>query len=211
MKTTYKVLLIAAALILITGAILFILNQDVLYRDDFSDPTSGWDLYDDPEDPYGMTTYQDGAYKIGVYGDTMYYWANAGQDFGDTIITVDAQKTLGRDFMQYGIICRYQDVNNWYALVITADGGAAIRKRYQGSDLDFIADFTLADAINHGNKSNTLRAECVGDRLSLYVNGSLAVQTNDSDLTGGDVGLMVGTFDDTDTEVLFDNFIIREP
>jgi len=183
-------------------------GADILYEDDFSNPDSGWDRYSDEE---GYTDYENGAYKIAVNTDTMFYWANPYESFNDVIVEVQAQKVSGGDAVQYGIICRHQDVDNWYLLMITADGYGAIRKRYQGSDLEYILDETPVDSINTGNETNNLRAECVGSRLSLYVNGVLAVETNDSDITSGDVGLLAGTFDVPSTEVLFDNFVVRKP
>jgi len=181
---------------------------NILFEDDFSNSNSGWDQYSDDA---GLTDYENGAYKIGIYTDTYFYWANPYQNFGDVIVEVEAQKTSGGDDMQYGIICRHLDVDNWYALVISGDGFAAIRKRYQGSDLDYIADWVEVGAINTGNSTNNLRAECVGSRLSLYVNGTLAVEANDGDISSGDVGLMAGTFDQSSTEVLYDNFVVRKP
>jgi hypothetical protein len=57
-----------------------------------------------------------------------------------------------------------------------------------------------------------LRAECVGTRLALYVNGQLVVEANDSDIPAGDVGLLAGTFENADyLDILFDNFIVRSP
>lgn len=183
-------------------------TANILFEDDFSANTSGWDRYSDNE---GYTDYEDGAYKIGVYADSYYYWASPYQNFGDVVIEVQSQKISGGDDMQYGIVCHHEDIDNWYALVISGDGFAAIRKRYQGSDLEFIADWVEVDAINTGNSTNDLRAECANGRLALYVNGTLAIETTDSDLTSGDAGLMAGTFEQFSTEVLFDNFVVRQP
>ncbi|MBN2044111.1 MAG: hypothetical protein JW757_03745 [Anaerolineales bacterium] len=183
-------------------------GADILFEDDFSNPESGWDRFNDGE---GYTDYENGTYKIGVYTDTLFYWANPYRNFNDVIIEVQAQKITGGDDMQYGIICRHEDVDNWYAMIISGDGYAAIRKRYQGSELEFITDWAQVSAINTGNAANNLRAECIGNQISLYVNGTLAVSVVDSDLTSGDAGLMAGTFEQTSTEVLFDNFVVRKP
>lgn len=183
-------------------------SANILFEDDFSDANSGWDQY---SDEVGITDYENGAYKIGIYTDTYFYWANPYQDFGDVVVEVEAEKISGGDDMQYGVICRHYDIDNWYALVISGDGFATIRKRYQGSELEYLTDWVALDTINQGNSTNTLRAECVGDRLSLYVNGTLAVEATDGDITSGDAGLMAGTFEQSSTEVLFDNFVVRKP
>lgn len=191
-----------------TGVISPMPGGDVLFFDDFSDPDSGWDRYTDSE---GMTDYANGAYQIGIYTDTYFYWANPYRTFGDVIVKVDTEKVLGEDDMDYGIICRHQDVDNFYALVISGDGFASIRKRYQGGELEYIADWVSVPEINTGNAANYLQAECVSNRLSLFVNGVLAIEVHDSDLVSGDIGLIAGTFDQPETEVLFDNFIVQTP
>lgn len=183
-------------------------GSEILFSDDFSDSSSGWDQYSDAE---GYTDYANGAYQIGIYTDNYFYWANPYLTFGDVIVTVEGEKIAGDDDMEYGIICHHVDVNNWYALVISGDGYAYIGKRYQGGDMENITGWVQAPAVNTGNASNVLQAECIGDRLSLYANGELVVELYDSDLTGGDVGLMTGTYDQSLTEVLFDNFTVLAP
>ncbi len=181
---------------------------DILFEDDFSDSASGWDRYSDAD---GSTDYFNGSYRITVNKDTYFYWANPYRTFTDVVVEVQAQKTSTGDDIQYGIICRHSDVNNWYVLVVSGDGYAAIRKRYQGSDLTYIADWVQSSAINTGNTMNTLRAECIGSRLALYVNGQLVIEVNDADIPNGDVGLLAGTFSDLSVEVLFDNYVVTRP
>jgi hypothetical protein len=217
MKRTLKLVLFISVVMITALACSFGQGDDggstsgggnILFEDDFSNRSSGWDNYSDEN---GYTDYENGTYKIGVYGDTLFYWANPYQNFGDVIVEVQAQKISGGDDMQYGIICRHLDVENFYALIITGDGYAAIRKRYQGSELDFITDWAQVSAINTGDAGNNLRAECIGSNLSLYVNGTLAIQVNDADIPSGDAGLLAGTFEQPSTEVLFDNFVVKKP
>ena len=183
-------------------------GTSLLFADDFSNTESGWDRYSDTE---GITDYIDGVYKIGVNIDTYFYWANPYRTFQDVIIDVEVEMITAEEDNQFGIVCRHADVDNWYALVISADGYAAVRKRYQGSDLEMLSEWVLSDAINTGMTSNQLHAECVGDRLSLFVNGVLAVEAYDSDIPSGDVGLIAGTFSASKTEVLFDDFTVFSP
>lgn len=182
---------------------------EVLFYDDFSDSTSGWDQYSIED---GFTDYADGAYQIRVNKPSYYFWANPYMDFGDVIIEVDVTKLSGGDDSQFGIVCRHLDINNWYALVATSDGQVAIRKRLQGGELVNLTDWVSVSAINQGNAINTLRAECVGSRLTLFVNGVLAIEANDSDVSTGDVGLLGGTFDEADNvDFQFDNFKVYAP
>ncbi len=186
---------------------------EALYADDFSDPASGWDQYSYDE---ASADYQDGQYKITVNSDLLNAWANPGQEFNDTAIEVIVTKNTGEDDNQFGIICRYQDVDHFYALLITADGYSAIRKKTleansEGTNFLYLADWIESPVINQGNATNLLRAECVGDRLTLYVNGVLLLEVFDPDFKTGDVGLLAGSFSAPKTEILFDNFVVTAP
>ncbi|HKJ26296.1 MAG TPA: hypothetical protein VJ965_01545, partial [Anaerolineales bacterium] len=145
---------------------------NILFEDDFSKTSTGWDQETYPD---GLTDYADGAYKIGIYAESKFFWANPYKNYEDVIVEVEAQKVSGGDDMQYGVICRHQDVENWYTLAVTAKGFAIIRKRFNGGDLEFITELEEAPSVFTGNGTNLLRAECVGDRLSLYVNGELVI------------------------------------
>ena len=68
-----------------------------------------------------------------------------------------------------------------------------------------------SDHILQGLTSNHLRADCVGSRLSLYINGALANEAAAADWEAGDVGVIVGTYATPGVEILFDNFSIANP
>ncbi len=182
--------------------------SNTLFVDDFSDPKSGWDQYDVEE---GFAGYIDGAYKIGIFSDQLFGFANPGQAFTDAAIEVIVTKAGGGDDSQFGIICRYQDEDNFYALLVSSDGYASIRQKQLGTEFTYLAEWTNSPVINQGNATNLLRAECVGNRLSLYANGVLLIEAFDSELPSGDVGLLAGTFSAENVEVLFDNFIVSAP
>ena len=182
----------------------------VVFSDDFSDEDSGWDIWS--EDSLGFTVYNDGKYQIGVNSSMKYLWANPYQNFTDVIVAVDVEKISSDDDVQMGIICRHQDVNNWYALIYSGDGYAAIRKRSQTNGLETITEWVDAPSVNRGAASNQLRAECIGDRLALYVNDELAVETSDNDIQTGDIGLIAGTLENASSiDVFFDNLVVSSP
>jgi hypothetical protein len=65
--------------------------------------------------------------------------------------------------------------------------------------------------VRQGNATNHIQAECNGSTLRLVVNGQQLAETTDSDFTSGDAGLLAGSFENPGTDILFDNFIVREP
>ena len=78
--------------------------------------------------------------------------------------------------------------------------------------LSFIQVFSKAtDAIQQGAATNHLRADCVGETLTLYVNDAAVAEAQDTDFASGDVALMAGSYDDPGVEILFDDFVVKQP
>lgn len=181
----------------------------ILFADDFSNPPSGWGTWNRGG---ALVEYSDGGLRI-LVNDTHYdFWSVAGQNFSDVMIEVDATLVAGSVDNDYGIICRYQDKDNFYMLVISSDGyyGAAKLKNGQysmiGSD-----QLQYSSAIVHGQSSNHLQADCIGKTLRLFANGQKLMEISDSDFEAGDVGLIAGSYTVKGVDVLFDNFVVREP
>lgn len=187
------------------------LETGVLLQDDFSNSGSGWDRVDEAE---GSTDYQDGGYRLFVNETNYSVWANPNQgSYADVRIEVDARKIGGQDDNEFGIICRHADPENYYAAVISSDGFFGFWRRVDGADLEMIGydKFQTSEAINLGTESNHIRLDCVGSTLTLYANSEMLGQASDSTIASGDVGLYAGTFEVAGTDILFDNFVVREP
>ena len=185
-------------------------TDNILFQDNFSNPDSGWDRQ---SYNVGSTDYADGGYVISVTAPGQILWANPGQAFKDVSVEVETVWLDGGDDNNLGIICRYQDIENFYALVISSDGYYGIRRALNGNDkISFFGDEGMeeSDVINM-NGHNQLRADCIGNTLSLYANGELLMQVEDDALAYGDVGLIVGTFSAENTEILFKNFVVYLP
>jgi len=183
--------------------------RDVLFQDDFSDPNSGWDRLSTEN---GLTDYQDGIYRIYVNATNTDVWANPGLNFTDTVIQVDATKVAGDDDNDFGLICRYTDSDNFYFFVISSDGYYGVGKIIAGDQqLVGMESMPPSEIINQGQATNRLRAECVGSTLRLYVNGELLAETQDTDFSSGDVGLLAGSFTVPGTDIYFDNLVVSKP
>ncbi len=191
--------------------------SNVLFQDDFSDTSTGWASITDSD---GITDYDEGFYRIRVdtIGNSkngMDMWSHPGQDLkGDVRIEVDATKIGGPDDNDMGVLCRYtkkDDTYNFYYFLITSDGYVGIAKM-KNSDSNLISSkkMTESDAIKK-TTTNHIRADCIGDKLTLYVNGEQAATATDSDFTGGDIGLIAGTYDTPGTDIHFDNFVVTKP
>ncbi|MBN2258883.1 MAG: hypothetical protein JW704_13890 [Anaerolineaceae bacterium] len=181
----------------------------VLFSDDFSNKDSGWDRYTDTD---VITDYGNGIYRIYISVTNWDYWANPGKNFTDVRVEVDATKAGGPDDNDIGVICRYKSTNDFYFFLISSDGYYGIGKTV-GGEMQLIGQDELysSDDINLGSDTNHIRADCVGPRLSLYVNGILLSSVTDSDFSNGDVGLMAGTYDTPGADIHFDDFVVYDP
>lgn len=181
----------------------------VLFSDDFSSTSSGWDRQTTSE---GATDYADGVYRIYVNDTNVDYWANPGESFTDVRVEVEATKVGGPDDNDLGVICRYVDIDNFYFGLISSDGYAVIGKVKDGEQAGISSDgMEPVEGIKLGDATNLIRLDCVGGGLTLFVNGTQIATVADSDFASGDVGLMAGTYDTAGTDIHFDNFVVRQP
>ncbi len=181
----------------------------VLYRDHFSDPSSGWEVGDYDA---GSLGYRDGVYFVTsiVEGSTM--WGVANRSFSDLVIEVDATQVSApaNSNNAYGVMCRVQANDDGYALRISGDGFYGIHKAV-GEDFEALVDWTESEAIRQGNATNHLRAVCDGADLALFVNGELVAQASDMTFVEGDIALTATTFEEQLTEVHFDYLVVFAP
>lgn len=185
--------------------------DNVLFEEDFSDTSSGWDRNQDED---GMTDYYNDGYRILVEIENSDFWANPGlTDLpNDVRIEVEATKIGGSDDNDFGIICHYQDVENFYEFIATSDGFAGIILVQDGSPTNLSGDQLVpTTAVHQGNTVNKLRADCIGSTLSFYINGEKVLTEQDATHSYGDVGLVAGTYDEAGTDILFDDFIVTRP
>ena len=184
-------------------------SGSVVYQDDFSRTASGWDRYSD--DTY-LTDYERGGYRITIFTSETNVWARPHLEFGDTLVQVLATKLDGPDDNVFGVLCRYQDALNFYFFLMSSDGYYGIGIYQDGEEILLSNDAMLpSDVINQGEATNHIRADCVGEELSLYINGVLVAQASATDWTRGDVGLIAGTYEIPGTDILFENFSVLLP
>jgi hypothetical protein len=180
---------------------------EVLYEDDFK-RQGRW--YEDAGDDFGFE-YQDEAYLIYVNISNAPIWSIRDQILSDVILEVDAVRQSGPQSGYFGLVCRHQDGENYYALVISSDGRYGIAKMERG-EFEFLKEGKDdGRIIQLDDEVNRIRAVCIGERLALYANSQLLVEVEDDDISKGVVGLIAGTRQQDGLEALFDNFIIIEP
>lgn len=185
-------------------------SGEVLFQDDFSDSGSGWDKQ--TEDTSRVLEYFDGYYRIQVEGSHQLLWTGPAMQFSDVHLETDMIKVIGPSDDTFGLVCRAEDANNYYFFVISSDGYYGIGKSINGAHKLINAPGMLpADEISQGKAKNHLRADCIGERLELFINGQGIAKVTDSQFTHGRVGILAGTLEASENVVLFDNFSVLNP
>jgi hypothetical protein len=182
-------------------------SGDILYQESFADNTTGWDrVLNDG----GIMDYDNGGYRFLIRQPKVNYWSTPGLYFGDVRVEADVTRVNGPAENRAGLICRYQG-GNYYFFIISTDGFYGLGKFIGGQAIlvgqESMVPFAgiQTDGINH------LRADCVGNTLTFYVNFTQVASVQDADFPTGDVGLLAGAFNEPGVDVMFKNFVVIQP
>lgn len=180
---------------------------DILYEEEFDDNKTGWDRIANDN---GIMDYDSGGYRMLVQSPGYNLWATPEKNYTDIRVEVDVFRLDGPTENRMGLMCRYQN-GDYYFFVISNDGFYAIGKFIGGQTLLLgqtemkATDSIQQDAVNH------LRADCIGNTLTFYINYAQVASVQDSDFPSGDVGLLTGAFSEAGVDVLYDHFMVMQP
>lgn len=184
-------------------------QAEALFRDDFGDSGSGWEVgdYDD-----GSVGYKAGVYFVTSTGEGSTMWGVANQSFSDIVIEVETTQVSApsNNNNDYGVVCREQGDGSGYYFLISGDGMYAIAKA-QNEGFEWLVDFAESGVIRQGNAANQIRVTCDGSTLELSVNGQRLATAEDSTFTRGDIALTATSYEDVSTEIYFDNLVVSRP
>jgi hypothetical protein len=180
---------------------------DILYQEQFEDNTTGWDRVSNDN---GIMDYDGGGYRILIQQPGFNLWSTPEKNFSDVRVETDVTKLNGPDENRAGLMCRYQN-GDYYFFIISSDGFYAIGKFIGGNILLLGQTEMQSSEFIQVNEMNHVRADCVGDTLSFYVNFNEVAVVQDSDFPSGDVGVVAGAFSEPGVDVLFDHFVVIQP
>ena len=182
-------------------------SGDVLYQEEFENNTTGWARVSNDN---GIMDYDGGGYRILVRQPKYNLWSIPERNFSDVRVEVDVLKLNGPDENRMGLMCRYQK-GDYYFFAISNDGYYVIGKFMGGMTLLLgQSEMQASEAIQTGTL-NHLRADCIGNTLTFYINFTQVASATDADLPTGDVGLLAGAFAEPGVDVLFDHFVVMQP
>lgn len=186
---------------------------EILFFDDFNgEQDCGWATYNRGG---GIAEIENAAMQLTVSQPGQVWWTNPARDFDDVVIRAEARQVSGSNDNAYGLICRYQNEENFYIFLISGDGYYAIGKYQSGSEnvqyLTGDGQFQQSDTINTGVASNEMQVSCVGNELTLEVNGTPLLTVTDPTFVTGDIGLAASTLQAETGVIEFDNVQVTPP
>ncbi|HUS69694.1 MAG TPA: PPC domain-containing protein [Anaerolineae bacterium] len=183
------------------------------YKDDRANRDMTYDIsvYESGEGPDRTTSsayLADGSYHI-VAADPSELVVGVSQrlSLAEFSLEVDAQQVSGDDDNEYGLVCGYQDDDNYYELAISGDGYVGFFAKQRGR-WEQISPFSWTETINQGSAINRLRLEVAEGMFSLYVNDQLALQELDQRFGEGLIGFGCGSFTEPMLHCSFDNLSV---
>jgi hypothetical protein len=179
----------------------------IVFEDDFSSET-GW--YEDSRTNW-VFEFVNQQYRITNNIPGAVLWSIREVPYTNVRVEVDASRTAGPPNGFYGVTCRYVDEHNYYALVAASNGFYAILRMRDGS-MQFRATGTdVSGVIRPGNEVNRIAGECIGNTLTLYVNGQKIAEETDDFFDEGWVGVVAGNRIEPGMQATFDNFAVLRP
>ena len=184
-------------------------QENILFFDDFSNPSSGWPTL---QTVRGSYNYQPDGYHIVVNEVGGVLWAKTNAKYLDASISVDASLVGNEKNGYFGLLCRIRDDDNFYYFVIRNNGEYTLGKYKDAQFQSLLAEgWKQSSAINLNVQPLHIQADCVGNTLRLYVNNILLDEVTDSDFPAGYSGILAASLDAQEFEAVFNNFLITEP
>lgn len=186
------------------------IGPQILFKDDFSNESSGWET---SKDDFSSIAYINDELAIKIANRRRIVGSTPDKtDLSDVRIVVTARSLGKAGNAGFGIVCNFQDEDNYYFLEIDTTGYYTIGKQVNG-EVTIMSDpngyWIYNETLPQNASSYDIRADCGNGKLSLYVNGQEIASVQDSTFTSGDVGVLVTTFEEIGgAEVYFDDFIV---
>lgn len=179
---------------------------NLVFEDRFTSQT--WAVQTGEDFGFG---YLDEGYTIYVNLVNAAIWSLRGSGtLSDVRVETDARRYDGPVDGYYGVVCRHSDEDNYYAMMISDAGTYGIARMEDGS-LEFIYESTDEFDIIQPGEINRITGECVGSRISLFVNGTEMVSLEDDTHQSGSNGLVAKTRLAPNFQALYTYFAISTP
>jgi hypothetical protein len=182
----------------------------ILFSDNFNSGSGAWRLIG--SNLGSKISFEHQGLRINVNEINFAYWSTPGKNFSDVRVVVSASRLGGPNDNYFGVICRFQAPESYYGFLVSSDGYYGIIKVLKGQfQLLGAQTMEYSDVIIKDRATNRVRGDCIGDSLTLFVNGIQLESITDSGFQIGDVGLIAGSHEIWGVDILFDDFVVYQP
>ncbi len=186
----------------------------VIFEDDFTDPTSGWQELEIDTQVSGY--HAPDFFHLESSQPAQWVLSTRGVDFKDvsveTNVLVDNTGT-DEGLFRYGLAVRANE-EGFLAFTVSPRTGtwAVLEAKDDGSGVLTVSTITEGrdPTIKGFGARDTLRVDMDGSNFDFVVNGRLLTRLPAESGSGGDSGFYVETFDESKAHVHFDDFFVRE-
>lgn len=180
---------------------------EVIYSEDFESPGPEWEPWQESE---GSIDVEKGEFSVTINVEENLIWGRTYNTYSDNIFKFSARVEESVGNGEFGAICRFQDVDNFYAVTISEDGYYGIWK-FVDDEYTVLTDWEYLANFDGGTNWVDFTVGCVGSTITLSIDGKTLAQVEDTSLPSGDIGLIAGSLDQGGLIVNFDNLVIAEP
>ena len=118
-----------------------------------------------------------------------------GQSYADLTLEIEMAPLSSSEpgLVEYGLVYRAQDADNYYAFVVGSDGYYGVLRIEEKEETQLV-EWQLFPHIHRDGQANRLRVACAGDACDFFVNDEYATTVEDNVWLDGDVGLWARGF-----------------
>ena len=183
-------------------------RSSTYFADNFSSNQFDWA---DVDDDTRAWAFQDGHYQMHLKTSDYIAWAYLPVDFAPLGVAFDAALPAGFDQGAYGVLCYYQDQDNYhYVAVDVINQEYAIGKYVNNEDMMLMDDWwkPTQHLQDSPNAVNHVQVICLSNKIALYINGQLETEVSIDPATPGTTAIYAETWEDMPADglkVQFDN------
>jgi len=186
-------------------------DKNILYQDNFANPTTGWTEekfdnyfvgYHEPE--YYHIEITSANYKTPIFAPEKQTFSNVTVEA--KVFTVSAKTATTGDFA-YGTAFR-RSGDQYYAFTISPRTKKWYVLKSSSNALVVLAEGS-DESIHDLDAEDILRVDAQGSDFAFHINDQLVGQVSDPDYASGEVGFFVQTFDSPNVHIHFDELTIQ--
>ncbi|NET74135.1 MAG: hypothetical protein F6K62_25370 [Sphaerospermopsis sp. SIO1G2] len=152
-----------------------------------------------------------GVLTFETFVENGFYWSTAGQNFGSGVYELDVTAVSGSENNGIGMIFfANNETDDFYLFEISSDGFVWLGYCQSGcQDISYLVGdgWFPSDAIKQGmGATNNMRVDVNDGSMTFYVNDTIVGEAFDTNLSSGDIGVAIESFDGGAMALEFDNF-----